>query len=450
MGDPTSKRRPLRRFFRFGIRTVLAIMTLVAMVFGLFILPAWKQKEAVARINAYHPQVSFAIFYDYHRRAKPVGYSHWNLDAELPGPKWLRGLLGEDAFRKPVSLGIHYGGSKDLAFYESLNGIQSWESMSFGSFLDDAMMEKITGQNSLKELRVADTSLTNAGCAAIGKLVSIRELHINQNRISDQGLEKLGTLTRLEELFIGDCNIDGSGFEAFQKPLSLKRLDMERSALSDESGEWIGRFKNLETLYLYQTKVTDQWLRNVGGLPKVTWLNLSGSQITGTGFKDWPVSIEEVGIGIDGTQVDDAGWQIIKSKFPNGTIGGMGAGMTRASLPKILAQKDVTSLTLTDMELTAEDFAAIAKCKTLLNLGIDGTSISTRELKLLLDLENLDVLSVKRCANLDDGAFEVFSQMPLSELNVSEDQYSKAAIEAYDKEHGWQDELTGGVIFTAW
>ncbi len=444
--------RKTRRWFRFGIRTLIVLITIVAAFFGLFLVPTMKQRAALEKINEYSGEVSFAIFYDYYKRPVPQGYSHWNIKAELPGPKFLHRWLGEDAFRTPVLIGTNYAGADDKSFYTDLNQIQSWEDISFdGTRCNDAMISELTGQPHLETLRVNDTQITDRGCTAIGKLVSLRKLHADKNKITDVGLAELGSLRNLEELFLGSCQFDGSGFEHFENPLSLKRLDIDRSVLSDESGKWIGRFKNLETLYLYKTQVTDKWLANVGGLPNVTWFNLAESEISGQGFRDWPVSQSKTGISVDDTNVDNDGWLLIKKKFPNGVISGRGAGMTREILKSILAQPNSRSLNVSEMQLLDEDYSIIAACETLESVTLNGTNITTEQLNRLLNLKMLDYLSVKDCPNLDDKAFEVFKQMPLGELEVSAKQYSKEVVRAFEKEYRWEElNNESGMLFSVW
>ena len=433
------------------MKALIGLVTLTGLLFGVFILPTLNQKAALDRLERWRGEVGFAVFYDYQKRPEPVGYSHWDLDAELPGPEFLHRWLGEDAFRTPIDMGILRGGSDNLQFYKDLNRIQTWEEISFGTWLDDAMMAEITGQPKLKVLRADESNMTDAGCEAIGKLTSLRELHVDQNRFTDKGLASLGKLRNLEQLFISQCQFRGSGFEQFENPRSLKRLDIARSELSDESGKWIGRFRNLESLYLYRTKLSDQWLKNVGGLPNVTLFNLAGSQISGEGFRDWPVSMTEVGISIDATHVDNKGWRLIKQKFPNSEITGRGSGMTREILTEIVSQSELSRLDVSDMQLEDEDYKLIAGCAELKSLTLNGNAISNEQLKFVLGLKKLDVLSVRRCPNLDDQAFETYRQLSVRELNVSEKQYSSEVIRDFEKEYGYrQVENDSGIIFTAW
>lgn len=453
--EPQNSKTPKRsrRWLRFGFRTMLVVVTCIALFLGLILIPTLKQKESLEQLDNYLGSVSFGILYDYQKRAEPVGYSHWNLNAELPGPEFLHKLLGMDAFRTPVSVGVHYGGPEDDSFYEDLNRIQTWQDISLdGTQLTDSMISKLTGQPHLKELRVNDTNISDKGCESIAKLGSIRELYIGQNqKLSDAGLAKLGNLTRLKELHIGDCQLNGTGFENFQNPLSLIRLSIGGSSLCDESGKWIGRFKNLQTLYLHKTNLSDTWIANLESLPNLKWIGLHGCSITGEGFRDWPVSQQETGIGIGGTNVDDERWLLIKSKFPNSTIEGMGSGMTRSILPHILAQPELTSLSINQMELTREDFVAISRCTTLKHLNLDGTNIDIINLQLLPNLKQLETLSLKECVKLTDEAFTVFAQLSLGELNVSSAQYSADTIKKFDRDYGWIEiDRDGGVIFTAW
>ena len=97
-------RSSVRRFFRISLRWVFVLLTFLCA------LIAWKerqpnrQKEAVAWVKENGGYVT----YDY-ELAQPVAYSDENGDVtfgrKIPGPKWLREMIGVD-FLRMLSLSI--------------------------------------------------------------------------------------------------------------------------------------------------------------------------------------------------------------------------------------------------------------------------------------------------------------------------------------------------------
>ena len=446
-----SQRKPSKpRWFRFGLKTAL-FTTLVCAICLAIVMPIFHQRTVMAKLRSFSKDVSFAVFFDYQERPKRIGYDHWDLEADHWAPEWLGERLGDDAFGKPVFLTVHYYRRNDGQFLDHVNQLQTWKHIDFGgTAIKDEMLAKLTGMPKLKRIRLDETSISDNGCKTISQFGSLDEIHLSKSKLTDRGLAELGKLPRLTLLFLANCNVTGIGFEEFQNADALKRLDLMDSNLSDESGKALACFKNLETLLVYRTGVTDRWLQEIGGLPKVTWFSFSETPISGTGYSSWPVSEKPVRIGLNNTEVTDENLTLIKRKFPNSTISSVSnTKVTRASLPLLIDQPRLTSLGISGFELLDEDIDLIATATELRYLSIAKTQITVIQLNKLLALKNLSTLNVRDCPNLDDRAFKFFRQLPLTELDVSTAQYSKKVIDEYEKEFGYQ-ELTSGVIFTAW
>ena len=95
-----------RRFVRFSLRTLLLFMLVVCVALGWKVERTRKQRDTVAWVH----QMGGSVVYDYevddNGRRVP--------NAEPPGRKWLRNLLGIDYFDDVVEV--------DLLFQDDVNG----------------------------------------------------------------------------------------------------------------------------------------------------------------------------------------------------------------------------------------------------------------------------------------------------------------------------------------
>src|SRR4051812_43109666 len=94
---PTAK-----RFFRFSLRTVLVVLTLLCVALGRWVVRAQRQKEAVAAVRQAGGKVAYTYEFD------SKGY--WIKNPKPWTPLWLRLTFGEDLF---ITLdGANFDGQK--------------------------------------------------------------------------------------------------------------------------------------------------------------------------------------------------------------------------------------------------------------------------------------------------------------------------------------------------
>jgi hypothetical protein len=105
--------KPRRRWFQFSLRSLLILITVLAVWLGLQVNRVNRQRRAVEAITELGGQFS----YDYQRKPGlsggvfirgtmgPVPHSYSDR-VEPPGPAWLRRLMGEHYFVTPVRLSI--------------------------------------------------------------------------------------------------------------------------------------------------------------------------------------------------------------------------------------------------------------------------------------------------------------------------------------------------------
>jgi len=92
-------RKPKRRWLRYGLRTLLVVLTLTAIALSVFFGRVHRQRMAVAALR----DLGCEVFYDYYDEG-PWPDVYWKKQREPRGPPWLRSLLGADGLDRAVTV----------------------------------------------------------------------------------------------------------------------------------------------------------------------------------------------------------------------------------------------------------------------------------------------------------------------------------------------------------
>jgi hypothetical protein len=229
MTDPN----PKRRWYQFSLRTLLVLMFLAAIGMSWFAVKLHQarwQREAVEAIGKAGGRVTYG--FQITEDGLPVRAP------QLPGPAWLRKLLGDDLFVDVVE-------------------VQAYGFRGFG----DAELEHVEGLKKLRCIYLSETQVTDAGLEHLRDLTRLAVLYLEETQITDAGLERLIGLTNLKELYLDNTQITNAG---------MKHIE---------------GLTNLEILFLSGTHVTDAGLEHLKGLTKLQDLYILGTQVTDAGIK---------------------------------------------------------------------------------------------------------------------------------------------------------------------
>jgi hypothetical protein len=180
-----------RRRFQFGIRTLLTLMVVVAVVGGWF---SWRREKAREQREA-----GAAIL-------KLGGWGSY--DCALP--PWPRNVVGYD-------------------FLASVNTISLRDTQTA-----DAGLEHLRGFTQLSELDLACTQVTDAGLEHLKGMTQLKELNLDCTQVTDAGLEHLKGMTQLSELDLARTQVTDAGLEHLTRMTQLWRLDLSGTRVTNE------------------------------------------------------------------------------------------------------------------------------------------------------------------------------------------------------------------------
>jgi Leucine Rich repeat len=229
----------LRTLLQFRLGTLLLAVTVFGIWLGVQVNRANRQKRAIAEIAA----ARGVIHFDYQRDAKGQRIP----DAEPGGPKWLRKLIGDDYFRKVITVSFateFYGRRKQLGL----------------SKVDDD------------------------GLRCFESLPDVETIELGHNRaVTDDGLVHLRNLKKLQVLYLYDCNITGTGLKHFVRLPNLHVLDIRWTPITSDGIATIGKLQNLTVVALPET-TSDDDLAALKALANLKELRLENTGISDKGL----------------------------------------------------------------------------------------------------------------------------------------------------------------------
>lgn len=254
------------RRFRFSLKTLLLVLTVVAVYLGLEANRVAKQREAMAIIEP----TGVRALYDYQYellQTDPKKFSRTFQTMEPPCPKWLHDLVGPDYFRTVVQVG----------------GILTFDDdFHFG---DEELQQVVARLPHLRRLWLHDLQLTDAGLRDLSSLKNLEALSLDESEIGDEGMQIVGQCTRLKNLQLCGTNVTDAGLLLLQQLRKLERIGLSGVDASD-TGVAVILNASSATLYklnLQYTNTTNELVDDLLKLQRLDFLNVKNTKITAEG-----------------------------------------------------------------------------------------------------------------------------------------------------------------------
>jgi hypothetical protein len=194
--------------------------------------------------------------------------------------------------------------------------------------LTDAQVKQLAPLKELRTLRAEYSDITNTGARALRKFPHLRELALSCSHvdppgfreiaensgievleltgIEDDDLDALRGLSRVRDLRLNGCNITGAGIENFPLLTELRLegahvtdvgmaclaalprlqfLDVTRTQITGETLKHLSGAKWLEYLYASDTAIRDEHLPALHGLKHLHTISFTGTQVTASGVR---------------------------------------------------------------------------------------------------------------------------------------------------------------------
>ncbi len=233
---------------RFSLRTLVIVMTAFTLWIGYASYRANRQREAVEALQTQDAQVRYAHEYEFDANHGPVRRGEVK-NASPPGPEWLRGVVGEHYFIRPLVL-WHV---KDPAPLVELSSVEEIYGLQFDdreaphlqrlSQLKVLMLNKMSTVSDfgflaelpeLVHFSASHVAFDDEDAVHLESLPNLLWLQLRGTRITDEGVRRISACSQLEVLVLTDTEITDESVNPLTKLTALKRLSIGGTKISAE------------------------------------------------------------------------------------------------------------------------------------------------------------------------------------------------------------------------
>lgn len=247
--------KPRRRWLQFSLRTGFSIVTLLCAALNLWIVPAERQRRAVAEIEAMGGTVDYVPFLS---RVDGSGVSDPRESEAFP-KTFLRRWLPPDYF--------------DDVFIVLLQNTR----------LTEAKLAPLRRLTRLESLALDNTQNTDEGLAYLQGRTGLQFLALGRSQVTDAGLVHLQSQIRLRDLYLGHTQVTDAGLVHLQGLTSLQMVGLNNTQVTDAGLACLQGLMGLKSLRLDNTQITDAGLAYLQGLANLRWLDLTKTRVTDSG-----------------------------------------------------------------------------------------------------------------------------------------------------------------------
>ncbi len=236
---------------------------------------------------------------------------------------------------------INLSGARQLVTsegLENLRGLTEITSLGLGHCsVSDRDLKLVGTFKTLKSLSLSVTGVTDAGLPDLRELTELETLYLDYTRVTGRGLEPLRNLRKLRELHVPTIDAPEAVVDIAKVSWpELQVLTLPGTALTETGATGLASLPTLSRLDLRLFGVTDDQLRRISLLQKLTKLVLNGSPMIGdAGLEHLRTLTNLTYLDVRNTKVIDAGLEHLRTLTNLTQLGVHNTKVTAASVAKL-------------------------------------------------------------------------------------------------------------------
>lgn len=182
---------------------------------------------------------------------------------------------------------IELADSAPLAELSHLAGLTELQKLSIERCdVTDAAIATLPPLAKLENLDLAGNQhITDAALKLVGNRAGLRSLDLSNTGITVAGIQQIKRLANLESLSLGGlADFNGKLFPQFAGLTKLRKLELAGTPIGDVDVQQLN-LPQIKSFNFSQCKLTDAGLKRLADvMPKLEWIDLSGTTVTATGI----------------------------------------------------------------------------------------------------------------------------------------------------------------------
>ena len=216
--------------------------------------------------------------------------------------------------------------------------------------------------------------------------------------VADSDMPRYAAMPDLRRLDLSLTRLSDRGLRALKSAPAIEDLNLYfAEQITDEGASVVRNWKHLKSLNLRGTKITDNTLELLAGVPTLESLDIGWAQITDTGLEHLTALTNLRRLTFGGNKLTDTALGFLR-QMPQLEYLDLG-GQQRTD-------SGLWSVTLTDAGMQL-----IGSVTELRELRLEGRNVTARGVAALKPLSKLERLNLQGCKRLRDDAVPVLSAM---------------------------------------
>lgn len=171
--------------------------------------------------------------------------------------------------------------------------------------LSGEILSGVATLKNVEDLRLSNLEITDTGMKIISQLPSLECLTLQKVKFEDSGFRQIANLKYLQSLTIESTNLDADEFHSLVELESLIDLHLKNLTINDEHLGHIAELKSLKNLCFDNTQISDHGLIQLSNLSNLERLTLRNTGISGFGFKHLAKAESLSYLAVTGKQISD-------------------------------------------------------------------------------------------------------------------------------------------------
>jgi internalin A len=277
------RRSRWRTLFQLSLRSLLMLLLALGIWLGLTFNRVRQQRAAVARIEQLGGKIQYA--HDV-AATRIVGRPQQPV---VPGPTWLRRLLGPEFF--------------DTVVWVRLGN----------TAVTDADLRLISKLDRLEFLDLNSTSITDAGLFELRHCRHLKSLSLPETRVTDDGLRHLPSMPYAAGVSLGNTAVGDEGLYHLRGQRGLVSLELCETHVTSQGVRHLRDCDSMDYLGMRDTAVDDAALEALMLMRRLGTLEVTGTKISGRGLQTLRENLPETEIA--GHLVDLGGTPLQKLSY---------------------------------------------------------------------------------------------------------------------------------------
>jgi hypothetical protein len=218
-------------------------------------------------------------------------------------------------------------------------------------------------------------------------------------------------------------------FHWLEQIVNPTRLNLSKTAIEGRCLRFLRNWGHrVQWLILEDTKIGDNGLELLSACNMLSYLDLSGTNVTGKGLKCLASPL--LVLKLSRTKIDDSDLESLRGLSSIQSLELASTKVTDQGIRSLRSLKDLTALNLADTRISGTGFISLLELSFLDTLQLSGTDTSDAETGLLAKLTRLRELAIRNTKITDKGLMDIAKLHDLRNLDLGGNAITDQGLES--------------------